>query len=75
MSSDWISTFDGVFFITISTLLFGCFGVVIKYCLKSRCDTINLCYGMINIHRDVKIEEELEMRKIELGIKDDESKE
>jgi hypothetical protein len=30
---------------------------------------------MINIHRDVKIEEELEMRKIELGIKDDESKE
>jgi hypothetical protein len=75
MSSNRISTFDGVFFITISTLLFGCFGVVIKYCLKSRCDTINLCYGMINIHRDVKIEEELEMRKIELGIKDDESKE
>jgi hypothetical protein len=30
---------------------------------------------MINIHRDVKIEEEREMRKIELGIKDDESKE
>ena len=75
MSNEIWATFDGVFFITISTLLFGCFGVVIKYCLKSRCDTINLCYGMINIHRDVKIEEELEMRKIELGIKDDESKE
>ena len=56
-------------------LLFGCFGVVIKYCLKSRCDTINLCYGLISVHRDVKIEEELEMRAMDLGIKDDESKE
>ena len=72
---EWIDTYDGVFFITISTLLFTCFGLVIKYCLKSRCDTINLCYGLISVHRDVKIEEELEMRAMDLGVKDDESKE
>ena len=75
MSDAWINTFDGVFFITISTLLFGCFGLSIRYCLKSRCDTINLCYGLISVHRDVKIEEELEMRAMDLGVKDDESKE
>ena len=75
MSDAWINTFDGVFFITISTLLFGCFGLSIRYCLKSRCDTINLCYGLISVHRDVKTEEEIEIRRMELGIKDDESKE
>ena len=75
MSEEWINTYDAVFFLTISTLLFGCFSLIIKYCLKSRCDTINLCYGLISVHRDVKIEEELEMRAMDLGVKDDESKE
>ena len=75
MGEEWINTFDAVFFITISTLLFGCIGLTIRYCLKSRCDTINLCYGLISVHRDVKSEEELEMRAMDLGVKDDESKE
>ena len=61
---EWIDTYDGVFFITISTLLFGCLGLCIKYCLRSKCDNINLCFGLITVHRDVKTEEELrKMRK------------
>ena len=64
--SDWIDTFDAVFFVTISTLLFGCFGVLIKYCLKSRCDNVSLCFGFITVHRDVKTEEEIEIRRMEL---------
>jgi hypothetical protein len=68
---DWIEIYDGVFFITIGTLLFGCIGLSIKYLLKSKCDNVNLCYGLIKVHRNVKVEEELEMKKIELGIKDD----
>jgi hypothetical protein len=75
MSDEWIEIYDGVFFITISTLLFGCIGLSIKYLLKSKCDNVNLCYGLIKVHRNVKVEEELEMKKLELGIKDDESKE
>ena len=69
--SDWIEIYDGVFFITIGTLLFGCIGLSIKYLLKSKCDNVNLCYGLIKVHRNVKVEEELEMKKLELGIKDD----
>jgi hypothetical protein len=69
--SDWIEIYDGVFFITISTLLFGCIGLSIKYLLKSKCDNVNLCYGLIKVHRNVKVEEELEIKKLELGIKDD----
>ena len=73
---DWIEIYDGVFFITIGSLLFGCIGLSIKYLLKSKCDNVNLCYGLIKVHRNVKVEEELEMKKIEVGIKDDdESKE
>ena len=68
---DWIEIYDAVFFITIGTLLFGCIGLSIKYLLKSKCDNVNLCYGLIKVHRNVKVEEELEMKKIELGIKDD----
>jgi hypothetical protein len=75
MSSDWINTYDAVFFVTIGTLLFGCFGVLIKYCLKSRCDNVSLCFGFVTVHRDVKTEEEIEIRRMELGIKDDEEEE
>ena len=63
----WIDTFDAVFFVTISTLVCGAVGLVVKYCLKSKCDDINLFYGFIRIHRDVKAEVELEERELELG--------
>jgi hypothetical protein len=72
MSDAWINTFDGVFFITISTLLFGCFGLSIRYCLKSKCDNINLCFGLIAIHRNVELESVEEIRKIESGVNDEE---
>jgi hypothetical protein len=72
MSEEWINTYDAVFFVTISTLLFGCFGIVIKYCLKSKCDNIKLCCGLIQIHRNVELETQEEMKAMELGIKEDE---
>jgi hypothetical protein len=72
--SDWIDTFDAVFWITISTLVCGSFGLVVRYCLKSKCDNINICCGLVNVHRDVKLEAEEEMKEIELGINSDEPK-
>ena len=72
MSEEWINTYNAVFFVTISTLLFGCFGVLIKYCLKSKCDNINLCFGMITVHRNVELETQEEMKAMELNIKDEE---
>ena len=64
--SEWINTFDGVFFLTIGSLLFGCFGLVIKYCLRSKCDNVNLCFGLITVHRNVEPEAEEEMKELEL---------
>ena len=71
--SDWIQTYDAVFFVTISTLICGSFGLVVRYCLKSKCDEVNLCFGLIKVHRDVKAELEEEMKEMELGISDSEN--
>ena len=46
-----------------------------KNILKSRCDNINLCFGFVTVHRNVELETEQETKAMELGIKDDESKE
>ena len=70
MGDEWITTFDAVFFLTIGSLVCGGFALVIKHCLKSKCDNVNLCFGMITVHRNVDLETEEEMKELELGVKD-----
>jgi hypothetical protein len=62
---------DGVFFITIATLSCGFFGLVIRYCLKSKCENISCCYGLLSVQRNVELESQEEMREMELGIKEE----
>ena len=54
----WYNEFNGVFFITIFTIVAGSIAVCLKYCLKSKCDQVNFhCLGLgLNIHRDVEAE-------------------
>lgn len=74
----WIETYDGVFFISLATILVGAFGVSVKYCLKSKCEHFSLCFGLVDIDRRVDLEVQEEIRALELGIKntddDDEEK-
>lgn len=65
--SEW-EIFDGVFWVTLATILVGSFGLSIKYCLKSKCEHLNLCCGFITIDRRVDLEIEQEMRALELGL-------
>jgi hypothetical protein len=69
----WIDTFDAVFFISLATIVVGAFGVAVKYCLKSKCEHLSLCCGLINIDRRVDLEVQEEMRALELGVKEEES--
>ncbi len=48
--------FNSAFWITITTLLTGSIALSLKYCLKSKCDEINCCFGLIKIHRNVELE-------------------
>ena len=71
---DWTNTYDGVFFINITSLSLGFFGIVVNYCLCSKCDNVNFCFGLVTIHRNVELEVQEEMKELELGIRDEEGK-
>ncbi len=49
------------FWITIAGIVSGFLGLTLKMCLKSRCEDISICYGLFNIHRNVEVEEHIEM--------------
>ena len=67
----WYSTFDAVFFTGIATMVFTCFAIVIKTALASKCDNLNLCFGCIQIHRRVELENIID----DIELKNDDSKE
>jgi hypothetical protein len=71
----WTSTFDGVFFISLATLLTGSFGLMVKYCLRAKCEHISICCGLVTIHRRVDLEVQEEIKQIEMKQMDAESKE
>jgi hypothetical protein len=39
---------------------------VIALAYKSKCDRVNLCFGCINIHRNVEVELQEDMKKMEV---------
>ena len=59
----WFNTFNDVFFISIATLTFRFLGVVIKSMLASKCDNVNICCGLIKIHRAVELEVEQQQQQ------------
>ena len=52
----WTETYNDVFFISIGTTIFLFLGTLVKYGFRSKCDNIELCYGLIKIHRRVELE-------------------
>jgi hypothetical protein len=61
---------DGVFFISIATILASSFAVGVRYCLKSKCEHFSICFGLINIDRRVDLETQEHIREVELGMID-----
>ena len=55
---EWYKTFDSVFWLSISTGVFGFLAILVKYGFKSKCDRIRFCSseGCISIHRAVELE-------------------
>ena len=68
MSKDWTSEYNGVFFISIGSMVIGFLGLIIRYCLKSKCEHFSLCYGILTIDRRVDLEVQEEMSRIEHGL-------
>ena len=65
-----MTTYDAVFFISVGTITSGLIAIMIKYCLKSKCEHFSLCFGLIKIDRRVDLEVQEEMHALELGVND-----
>ena len=50
-----------VFYLSVVTSAVAVVGLIVRYCLKSKCDDVEICGNCIKIHRDVRAEEEIEL--------------
>lgn len=65
---------DGVFFLSVATILAGSFGLSVRYCLKSKCEHFSLLCGLVKIDRRVDLEVAEHIRELELGLPEEEKK-
>ena len=57
--------FDSVTIITLSTISFTFLGLIVRTCFLSKCTKCSICFGAIEIDRNV-IAENDEMKEIEM---------
>ena len=50
---------DGVTIISLVTIILGCLVMSLKVLFKSKCISVSLCYGLLNIVRKVELETEI----------------
>ena len=60
--------FNSGFFLTIVGILTAFFSGALVYTIKSKCSKCSLCFGLINIERNVEAEIEEEKFEIEHGL-------
>lgn len=63
--------FDAVFFISLAGIVVGLLSLVIKVCLKSKCEHFTCCYGCFTIDRRVDLEVQEEIHRMDVGAPDD----
>lgn len=62
---------NDVFLLSVATIVAGLAGLIVKYFFKSRCIEFSCCYGLLKVERDSRAENDIELRQIELGIRDE----
>ena len=60
--------FNSGFFLTIVGIITAFLSGLLVYCIKSKCSRCRLCYGLIEVDRNVQLETEEEKYEIEHGI-------
>jgi len=55
---------DSTLIYGLATLGTGVLGLSIRYCFKSKCEDVSLCFGFVKIHRNT--EDEVKAEEIEL---------
>jgi len=60
--------FNSGFFLTIAGIITAFLSGLLVYCIKSKCSRCRLCYGLVEVDRNVQLEMEEEKFEIEHGI-------
>ena len=66
--SNWIQTYDSVFFLSVGTLIIGFLGLALKGCLRSKCESFSCLWGLFIVKRRVDLEARIEEKEIENGV-------
>ena len=56
----WYTTFNDVFWLSITPMVLGAGALCIRYAYRSKCSNINICWGLLQIQRDVQHETEID---------------
>ena len=54
--------FDSVLIISLATIFSGIAVLALKLCFKSKCSDVNVCFGVLQLQRNVTLENDLEMQ-------------
>ncbi len=60
--------FGGTFWLTVTGVISAFVSGALVYAIKSKCSRCSLCFGLIDIHRDVALEEKFEEAQLEKGM-------
>lgn len=58
---------DPVFWVSIAGLVIGAYKFSLSQIYKSKCSDFKLCYGCINVKRDVSIEAKIDEKALDSG--------
>ena len=56
----WYTTFNDVFWLSVTPMVLGAGALCIRYAYRSKCSNINICWGLLQIQRDVHQETEID---------------
>ena len=62
------SEFGGTFWLTITGVISAFVSGALVYAIKSKCSRCSVCFGLIDIQRDVALEVEEQKFEIEKGL-------
>jgi hypothetical protein len=65
---------DSAFWISIATLVIAAFRYSLSQAYKSKCSNFRICWGLINIKRDVTLEAHIDEKALEMATAQEESK-
>ena len=60
----WYDSFDSVFFLATLTGLCGGIGLCLRFAARTKCSSLKCCFGVVDIVRDVRAEEQLEEARL-----------